>query len=408
MTSSDEAKCPMREYPFESDRPLAPPAEWAELRETCPVADVRLVSGDTAVVLTRYDDVKTVLADPRFTRQLDREQGAARISTQESGGIFEQADPERNAIASGEGHRRWRRLLNRSFTAKRVNSMRPGMTAIANSLVDELVAGPRPPDIIAGFGFPLPVRVICELLGVPAQDWPRFAYWSDTMLSTTRYTDAEIQAAQLEFAQYIDAHIERCRQQPGDDLISELIAISDTGEGLSHGELQLTAMGLLVAGHETTASMIGKMLAILLADRSQWEALLADRALVRTAVEEVLRFDPNPGFGLPRFVTEDLELGETSIAAGTTVLTTMAANRDPRAFDNADQLDLARSPNPHLSFGVGPHSCLGQALARTELQVTLEVLLERLPGLRLAVPVEQLERRTGLLVGGFVTLPVEW
>src|SRR5258708_15578205 len=139
-------------------------------------------------------------------------------------------------------------------------------------------------------------------------------------------------------------------------------------------------MGLLVAGHETTANAIGKMVAMLLADRRRWEQLLADRSLVRSAVEEALRFDANLGFGMPRYLDDDVEIAGTRLPRGTTVLCDMAAaNRDEMAFDRADQMDLSRSPNAHLTFGAGPHSCLGQALARTELQTVLDVLLRRLP-----------------------------
>ena len=171
-----------------------------------------------------------------------------------------------------------------------------------------------------------------------------------------------------------------------------------------------TGMGLLVAGHETTANMISKMVAMLLADRpDRWERLVADPSLVRTAVEESLRFDANPGIGMPRFLTEDVEVSDTTLRAGETVMCSMgAANRDARAFADGEEMDLTRSPNPHLSFGAGAHSCLGQALARTELQVALEVLLRRVPGLELAVPAEDLDRVEGLAVGGLATLPVRW
>jgi cytochrome P450 len=168
-------------------------------------------------------------------------------------------------------------------------------------------------------------------------------------------------------------------------------------------------MGLLVAGHETTANMIGKMVSMLLCDRSRWEQLLADPSLVRSAVEESLRFDTNLGFGLRRYIGEDVEIGGHVVPAGSTVVCSMpAANRDERAFDDADTMDLARTPNPHLTFGAGPHSCLGQALARTELQVVLETLLARVPTLRLAVPVDELRRTEGLLVGGLREVPVRW
>lgn len=178
---------------------------------------------------------------------------------------------------------------------------------------------------------------------------------------------------------------------------------------MSDATLVATGQGLLVAGHETTANMIGKMVAMLLADRTRWEQLLADRSLVRTAVEESLRFDPNAGFGMVRYLHEDTEISGTAVPRGTTVVCSMAAaNRDESVFDDAGEMDLRRSPNPHLAFGSGAHSCLGQALARTELQTVLEVLLRRLPALDLAVPVEELPRIEGLLVGGFREVPVRW
>ncbi|NUW31930.1 cytochrome P450 [Nonomuraea sp. SMC257] len=398
------------DYPFRNPSALEPPPEWADLRDGCPVAPIRLASGDQALLLTRYEDVRRVLSDPRFTRQLDAGD-AARVTANESGGVFGRSDTSTSAMSSsGEAHMQWRRLVGRAFTAKRVLAMRPRMEEMADQLVDAMVAQGPPADLVAGLGFPLPVWVICDLLGVPDSDRDRFSYWSDTMLSLTRYTQAEIDAAQAEFDAYLAAHVGAKRAEPGEDLLSELIGIVDAADGrLTEPLLVGTARGLLVAGHETTANMIGKMAAMLLSDRSRWEALLAEPALVHPAVEEVLRFDANPGFGMPRYLTEEVEVGERKLPAGTTVICSMAsANRDERAFGHADGMDLRRSPNPHLAFGVGPHSCLGQALARTELQTVLDVLLRRLPGLELAVPAAGLAAREGLLVGGLREVPVRW
>jgi cytochrome P450 len=267
-----------------------------------------------------------------------------------------------------------------------------------------------PGDLKAALGFPLPVYVICDMLGVPAEDRDRFSYWSDALLNLTRYTQAETEAAQTEFFQYMSEHVAAKRTAPGEDLLSALIAGGGPEDGgLSDLQILVTGMALLVAGHETTANMIGKMVAMLLADRSRWERLLADPSLIRTTVEESLRLDANSGFGLPRYLREETEVSGTHLPRGTTVVCSMAAaNRDESAFEAADQMDLTRSPNPHLAFGAGAHSCLGQALARTELQVVLEVLLRRLPTLDLAVPVAELERVEGLAVGGLRTLPVRW
>ncbi|MFD8526614.1 cytochrome P450 [Streptosporangium canum] len=394
-------------YPIPNDTALEPPAEWAELRGTCPVAHVKLPSGDQATLLTRYADVKQVLADPRFTRQLNAPD-AARLSA-EGGGVFN------SEIATiipdgGEEHQHWRRLVGKWFTAKRMAALRPSMTAIAEQLIDDMVKRGQPGDLKAGLGFPLPVYVICDMLGVPAADRDRFSYWSNTLLNLTRYTQAEIEAAQGEFFQYMSDHLAAKRAEPGEDLLSELIAVGGPEDGgLADIQILVTGMALLVAGHETTANMIGKMVSMLLADRSRWERLLADPSLIRTAVEETLRLDANSGFGLPRYLREETEVSGTVLPRGTTVVCSMAAaNRDESAFEAAAEMDLSRSPNPHLSFGTGAHSCLGQALARTELQVVLEVLLRRLPALELAVPVEELERVEGLAVGGLRTVPVRW
>ena len=395
------------QYPFQNPAALDPPAEWAELRERCPAAPVRFPSGDEAVVLTRYDDVRQVLSDPRFTRALTAPD-AARVTADESGGVF--GGDMAGTMPEGDVHREWRRLVGRAFTARRVTRARPRITAMAERLVDDMVAAGAPADLVSGFGFPLPVWVICDILGVPDSDRDRFAYWSDTMLSMTRYTREEIADSQEKFHAYLTAHIAAKRADPGDDLLSELIRITDTGDtALDELVLLGTAQGLLVAGHETTANMIGKMVAMLLSDRTRWERLLADRSLIRSATEEALRFDANPGFGMPRYLSEETEIGGVPLPKGTTVVCSLgAANRDERTFADAATLDLSRSLNPHLSFGAGAHACIGQALARTELQVVLDVLLRRLPSLDLAVPAAELERREGLVVGGLPRLPVRW
>lgn len=355
------------------------------------------------MLLTRYRDVKQLLLDPRFTRTLTAED-AARINAE--GTLFSMRDAE----ITGPFHAEWRRLVGRAFTAKRVAELRPRLEAMAGHLIDEMVRQGPPADLCAKLAFPLPVWAICALLGVPDADRDRFRYWSDTMLSLTRYSRAEIDAAQDEFTAYMSALIAAKRAAPGDDLISDLLEIVGTLDtGLTERVLLLTAQGLLVAGHETTTNMIGKMVAMLLADRRRWEALLADPSLVRTAVEESLRFDANPGFGLPRYLGEDVEVGGVTLPAGTTVICSMgAANRDEEEFDRADEMVLDRAPNAHIAFGVGPYSCLGQALARAELRSVLRELLRRLPTLELAVPVEELTYRQGLIVGGLERLPVRW
>ncbi|KYF56056.1 cytochrome [Sorangium cellulosum] len=394
------------EYPFRAPNAVEPPEEWAELRKGCPVAHVRLPSGDKAVLVTRYDDVRHVLSDPRFTRNLSQE-GAARITANEGGSAFEsEAAAE---ISAGEQHERWRRFISRWFTVKRISAMQQSIEAMANQLIDTMVAKGPPADLVSELAFPLPVWVIAEILGISVDERDKLATWSNAMLTLTQFTQAEVDEAQAEFTEYLMGHIAKKRAQPGDDLLSDLIRAADQGEQISEKVLLLTAQGVLVAGHETTSNMIAKMVAMLLSDRKRWEQLVAEPSLVRTAVEEALRFDANAGFGLPRFITEDIELSGTKVPRGTTIICNMAAaNRDERAFERADDMVLSRAPNPHIAFGVGGHSCVGQALARTELQTVLSVLLRRLPSLDLAVVPGDLPRREGLLVGGIERLPVRW
>jgi cytochrome P450 len=381
------------DYPFEPPTAVDAPAEWQELRAKCPVAHIRTDHGGDALLLTRYDDVRAMITDNRFVRN----------TPAGNGGVP-------SFMTDQAGHMRWRRLLSRSFTAKRMTALQPGIAGIANELIDAMVGAGAPADLRTALGFPLPVYVICDLLGVPAADRARFAFWSDHFLNLTRFTPEEVRASNRELMSYMQAHVEAKREHPGDDLLSELVTVVDAQDGrLTEEELVFTGQGLLVAGHETTANMIGKMVAMLLSRRERWERLLADPGLVQTAVEEVLRFDANLGLGMHRLVTERIEIAGTVVEPGTTVLSSMpSANRDESVFAGADDMDLTRAPNPHLTFGAGPHSCLGQSLARVELQTVLRVLLERLPGLELAVPVEGLRRRQGLLVGGLEEVPVRW
>lgn len=392
------------DYPFPNPSALEPSPEWARLRGECPVARIRLASGDEAVLLTRHEDVRRVIYDPRFARQLDVE-GAAKISDDEEGGLFGAA----NSIASGAGHQRWRRLVGRYFTARRMLAMRPRIEAMAEQLLDRMIENGSPADLAEAYGFPLPVWVIGMLLGIPEEDRHRFRHWSDTMLNVSRFTQDEINSAQADYFGYLTAHVAALRENPGEDLLSTLVTAPEDGERLSEAEVVLTAQGLLIAGHEATSNMIGKLFAMLLSERDRWEQLLADPAKIRTAIEEALRFDVNPGIGIPRYVSEDVELTDRVLPAGTTVICSMgAANRDGEVFPGADVMDLGRSPNPHVAFGGGQYSCLGQSLARIEMEISLELFLRRLPQLELAGPAEELKAHEGLLVGGLESVRIRW
>jgi cytochrome P450 len=394
-------------YPFTPPATLEPPTEWADLRQKCPVSRVAFPSGDEALLLTRYDDVRMALSDPRLSREGLARPDAARITATEDS-IF---DSPMASSLNAEGHDRWRRMVGKWFTMKRMQALRPKIETTADRLVDQMLEHGKPADLVTHLAFPLPVFVICDMLGVPESDRDDFKRWSDTFLSLTKYTRAEMEAAQRDFAAYMSQLIDGKRAQPGDDLLSLLLDGADAeGEPMSEAGLVATGQALLLAGHETTAGFIAMMVAHLLSDRRHWERLLADRSLIRTAVDEVIRFAPNgSGFGMLRYVHEDTELPGGVLRSGDTVVCSMAsANRDESTYEGADELDLARTPNAHLAFGAGPHSCLGQPLARTELQAVLDVLLRRLPTLDLAVEVSQLRRVEGLLTTPLVELPVTW
>jgi cytochrome P450 len=403
--SVEDAAAPLS-YPFPWQSALEPPAEFAELRERCPHARIA-VGGGEMTLLTRYADVRAVTGDPRFSRDLSAE-GAVGLNA-DGTDLYSQSESKSMASA-GEAHEQWRRMVSRWFTAKRMTALRPEIEQMAEELIDAMVERGAPADLSALLAFPLPIRVICSMLGVPDRDKDRFAHWSNVMMNFNRFSKEETAASTTEFDAYMLGHIEAKRRAPADDIISNLIVQTDAaGHRMAGADLLETAKALLAAGYETTANSIGKMTAFLLADRSRWEALLADRSLIRTTVEEALRFDAQLGLGLPRFISEDVKVGDAVVPAGTTVMLSMAAaNRDATVFERADDMVLDRSPNPHISFGVGPHSCVGQALARTEMAVALEVMLRRLPGLELAVPVEELELDDGLIVTALTALPVRW
>ncbi|MFI9024275.1 cytochrome P450 [Streptomyces sp. NPDC053560] len=406
---TDEAT-PIPDYPFDQPNVLEPPREWAESRSKCPVAHVRMPSGDVVGLLTGYDEVRTLLADPRFSRDLSRK-GAARLSNTEDGGLFSRTTAGTADIQEGPGHQRWRRLLSRAFTVKKMEAWRPRVQEMADELIDAMLAKGAPVDLRRELALPLPVRVICALLGAPSEDQDKFAHWSEVALTLTKYSQQEVDEASQAFLDYASDLVEQKRAHPGDDLLSELTQISDSEDGrLSHDELVSTARGLLLAGHETTSNMILKMTALLLSERERYEAVVADPELVTGTVEESLRMDPIAGVGIPRFITEDIEVGGEPVGTGSSLLVNLAAaNRDARKFPEPDHFDPRRENNSqHVTFGAGPHFCVGQTLARVELKVVLDTFVRRLPGLRLRDTPEQLRQRDGVAAGGLQELWVTW
>src|SRR6266542_316990 len=386
------------QFPFPSPPTLYHPApEFASLREERP-------DGKTGWLVTRHADVRQVLIDPRFSRAAASTPDAPQtmLAALNTDSVMSLDPPE---------HTRLRKLVARAFTARRVEELRPRVAKLVDELLDALEAEPRPVDLVEHFSLPLPVAVICELLGVPASDRPKFHALSDTLMSDAQVDPMHVGAAFGEFATYFAGLIAGKRAEPADDLLTALIAARDEEDRLSERELVVLGIGLLLAGHETTANQINMFLLTLLHHPEQLAYLRANLDAIAPAVEELMRFVQlgDGGAAFPRVTTEEVELSGVTLPAGVAVLPVLsAANRDPAAFADPDRLDLTRTDNPHVGFGAGVHHCLGAQLARMELQEALRGVLRRLPGLRVAVPDSELRFKSGMIIRSLETLPVTW
>jgi cytochrome P450 len=356
-------------------------------------------------VLTRYDDVTMALRDPRFGRAGFDELLRARFG--ESGFDLSMLfrDPP--------DHTRLRMLVSKAFTPRVVERLRPRIQQVVDGLLDA-VHPARAMDVIADLAYPLPVTVICEMLGVPGGDRARFRQWSEAIARSLDAIampgDPEIvergNAARRALADYFRALIAERRQAPRADLLSELIAAEEQGDRLSEPELLATCMLLFVAGHETTVNLIGNGLLALLRHPAELRRLREDPSLVESAVEELLRYD-GPAQRTGRMPSVDVEIDGRTIRKGDLLLAVIgAANRDPAHFPEPDRLDLTRGDNHHLAFGWGIHFCLGASLARAEAQLAINTVLRRMPALALATSAP--EWREASALRGLRALPVGW
>jgi cytochrome P450 len=371
---------------------------YAALRSDDPVRKVQRPDG-TVWLLSRYADVRAALADPRLSKDwrytLPPEQRDAAPATHIPMMIL--MDPPE--------HTRLRRLVSRSFTVRRMEELRPRVAQIAGELLDALPPTGRV-DIMAEYAFLLPVFVICELLGVPAEDRDDFAAWSNVMVDES--TQEESMAAAAKLHEYLSRLIEQKRARPDDALISALVDVAEDEDRLSQDELVAMAMMLLIAGHETTVNLIGNGLLALLTHPEQLALVRERPELLPSAVEEFLRWD-SPVHSTPvRFAAADVEYSGVTIPAGSVVtLSLAAANRDPERFDDAEELRVDRDASGQVAFGHGVHHCLGAQMARIEGQEAIGVLLARRPEVALAVDAEELLYRRSTLVRGLKELPVE-
>ena len=367
-----------------------------------PVFRAELPGGRVVWLVSGYDNVRQMIIDPRFSRALAVAPGHA----QQGFEMF--AASSINGMDPPE-HTRLRKLVASAFTARRVEALRPRVASIVDELIDAIIGRPQPVDLMAGFSLPLPARVICEMLGVPAADIEQFHAWSDVVMGDWQRDGDEIMAALAELYGYFGRLIEIKRGQPAGDMISALISARDDTDRLSEEELTVMCCTLLIGGHETTANQINLSLLLLFEHPGEAAKLRDDPELIPGAVEELLRYVRLGGLAPARMTREDVQIGGVIIPAGEQVIPLFAtANRDSSVFSDPDRLDVSRDAASHLSFGAGVHHCLGAQLARVELQEAFRGLIGRLPGLRLAVPASKLEFKPGMAIHSLTELPVLW
>lgn len=367
-------------------------------------------AGDPAWLVTGYDDVKACLADSRLGRSHPQPERAARYATS---AIF--GGPMESSVDDPAASMWMRRLLAPSFSARRMDALRPRVQALVDDLLDVMGRDVPPVDLHEALAFPLPVLVICELLGVPVADRDLFRHWSDDAADMTDRARSAAGLARLQV--YMRELLARKRREPAEDVLSDLVAAQAHAPGRFADEhMAQLAAGLLFAGHETTVTAIDKGALLLLQNPAAREALDRDPTLVPRMVEEILRLPipvrssaPTLAGGLPRYANADIAMDGVTIQAGDLVLLALQeANMDARVFPAPEAFDVTRADNPHLTFGHGRHYCIGAPLARIELQAVFAMLFRRFPTLRLAVPVGELNLRTHLLTGGLAALPVTW
>lgn len=393
------------DYPSSADHAGELPPDFDKLRQQEPVSRVRLPGGRTAWLVTRHDHVRTVLADERFTRDIS---GVCATAPSGGGG-----STMRTVNMDGRPYAELRGLVAKAFTVRQINSMRPRVHELTDSLLDSMEQGGPPADLVRHLAVPLPAVVICELLGFPVADHDALSRWCDRV---TAVGDGGVdQPAWLELSAYVDRAVQAKRAdlgkgRPADaDLLSTLTHAQDDAGRLTREELISLAIVILAGGLETTQTAISAGLLRLFRNPDQLEKLRDNPRLLDTAIEEMLRYQPVIDLNRLQVATEDVWLDERLVRAGDLVQVSInSANRDDDVFPESARFEIARQPNPHLAFGHGAHHCLGAALARLELRTVFSTLFQRFPGLGLAVPPESLCWRGGHVTLGLKELPVTW
>ena len=384
---------------FSAELLADPYAGYSRLREQAPVLTASMMGGPPLWLVTRYDDVRTVLTDPRFANDASRAGGPdiREAMMRRLGLDGEEADYLSQSILNFDGadHTRLRKLVSRAFTVRRVADLRPRVEQITAELLDGLAAAGRdgtPVDLVEAFSYPLPITVICELVGIDVHERPQWHRWGHALMTLDSDGSAD---ALREMIAHVKEKIAQRRAEPTDDLLTGLVQAQEAdGDRLSDKEMVTMVIALVIAGHETTAHLISNSVLALLSNPEQLATVTADPARWPQAVHELMRLRGPVQLVSMRYAVEDVDLAGTTIPAGAPVQAVLvAANTDPREFDDPDRLELARRTERgegHVGFGQGPHYCLGAALARQEAEVALHALFARFPDLRLAVPAEEL------------------
>ncbi|MEW9552414.1 cytochrome P450 [Nonomuraea sp. NPDC050783] len=407
MTKSVAGELAGLEVPVERGCPFAPPPAYERLREQAPISKVRLAGGGEAWWVSGHEEGRAVLADPRFSS--DKRKEGWPLFTLDAATLRQlRSQPPLMLSMDGAEHAAARRAVIGEFTVRRLAALRPRIQDIVDHFIDDMLAtDQRPVDLVQALSLPVPSLVICELLGVPYADHDFFQ--SRTSMLVRRASAEERRQAFAELRAYIDDLITRKESEPGDDLFSRQIARQRQTGALDHASLVSLAFLLLTAGHETTANMISLGVVGLLSHPEQLALVRADPGRTPAAVEELLRYFTIADGVASRLATEDVEIAGVSIKAGQGVIVSMlSANWDPAVFEDPAELDVERGARHHLAFGFGPHQCLGQNLARMELQIVFDTLFRRIPALRLAVPVEDVPFKHDAVIYGAHELPVTW
>ncbi|MEV7007487.1 cytochrome P450 [Streptosporangium sp. NPDC051022] len=388
------------ELPFERGNPLDLPQMYHTLRGSEPVTRVRTQAGDVAWLVTGYDEAREAFADRRLGRATPVPERAARISSSVLLG-----GPRKESIEVEKAkHERMRRIFAPAFSARRMVALTPRVQELVDGLLDDMAELGPPADLREQLSLPLPILVICELLGVPYGDREYFRKLAETVADLRDPQRA--QAAMDALGEYTGKIVADKRAHPAEDVFSDLAMAGD----VSDEEAALLSAGLLFAGHETTVNQIDYGVLLLLSNPGQRDALVADPSLAEGAVEEILRMSAPSNHGMPRYAHEDVTIGGVEIERGDAVIIAMtAANRDERAFADPDRFDIARDlGHQHLGFGYAVHYCIGASLARVELRTVFGSLFRRFPTLALAVPVEELVEHKTALGGGVERVAITW